>query len=244
MAAGPFYRGATADNQPAAERPVRRISMRAFEIDRHEVTVGQYRACVATGRCPVPSGWRGLQLGPAVDHDAHPINCLSWFEAGNYCTQMGKRLPSEAEWEKAARGGCETCTATADCVADDDALSYPWGAAPAPDCDHAWMLTCDEGRTAPVPATDPAGNSVYGVQDLAGNVSEPTLDCFDEAFYADGPDTDPVASTPADCDAQDGAWRGVDGRQLARCARHAALSHRDRDSTGPLRTLSVRRRAR
>jgi formylglycine-generating enzyme required for sulfatase activity len=229
IAAGPFYRGATSDNQPAAERPVRRISLRAYEIDRHEVTVAQYRACVDTGRCPVPSDGEGCNWG-LPDHAAHPINCLSWSEGHNYCTQMGKRLPTEAEWEKAARGGCET-HGTADCVADDDALSYPWGAAPAPDCDHAWMLTCDEGRTAPVPATDPAGNSVYGVQDLAGNVSELTFDCFDEAFYADGPDTDPVASTPH-CERRtarggsstDDNWRDV------RAARRIEIGLNDRES--------------
>ena len=212
--AGPFLRGAAADNLPAAERPLRPVTLRGFELDRHEVTVGQYRACVDAGRCPDPSTSDGcnwtLEAG-----DAQPMNCLSWYEAANYCTQFGKRLPSEAEWEKSARGGCETHGAMT-CDAADDALSYPWGSAPAPDCTHAWLLACAAGETAPVPATDPDGNSVYGIQDLAGNVSEPTLDCYDERFYADGPDVDPLLDSP-NCDARtarggsalDDSWRDV-----------------------------------
>ena len=224
---GQYYRGATAANQPAAERPLRLITQHAFQIDTHEVTVAQYRQCVDAGRCPEPDNADGCNYW--VDgRNTYPVNCLSWNEAENYCLQIGKRLPTESEWEKAARGGCETHGDVA-CDAATDASAYPWGMQPGPNCPRAWLVSCNGGDTAAVPATSPLGDSVYGVQDMAGNVSEATQDCYNETFYTDGPDTDPVYESP-NCpdrtarggDSHDNDWHDI------RAARRISVFPADR----------------
>ena len=161
--AGEYTRGSTqgADD----ERPAASHKLRAFKIDRTEVTRAMYARCVAARRCPKA----GDDL--ADDPDL-PMTNVSWHEARSYCTFAGGRLPTEAEWEKAARG--------------TDAREYPWGN--DADCTRGnWGNFDGEGPCAPanpgkpVPVGRyPTGASPYGALDLAGNVWEWVEDKYDQ----------------------------------------------------------------
>jgi len=139
----------------------------AFLIDRYEVTVKQYRECVAAGACTLPLTNERNQYcnydNPA--RDEHPVNCVDWQQAVNYCTWSGGRLPREAEWERAARAGSVT--------------RYPWGEDAT--CEHAVL---DEVSPEPSPqepdgcgvdSTWPIGSrpaNAYGLYDMHGNAGE------------------------------------------------------------------------
>ncbi|HLT38618.1 MAG TPA: SUMF1/EgtB/PvdO family nonheme iron enzyme, partial [Enhygromyxa sp.] len=121
---GEFIRGS--DEGPENTRPRADIWVQSFWIDENEVTNAEYDACEAAGKCP--------KSGPQyVDFDRpqQPINGVSWFDARAYCEAQGKRLPSEAEWEKAARG--------------TDGRLFPWGDEEAT-CDLAIIYGKAEGR--------------------------------------------------------------------------------------------------
>ena len=135
-----------------------------YWIDRTEVTKAQYQQCVAARKCRAPSC-----VGTRVDE--HPVVCVSWQDAADYCAWAGKRLPTEAEWEKAARG--------------TDGRKYPWGNE-APDCGRLNFFfrskPCVESTSAV--GAFPSGASPYGALDMAGNVSEWVADWYDEKYYA------------------------------------------------------------
>jgi formylglycine-generating enzyme required for sulfatase activity len=160
--AGPFSRGSTrgADD----ERPVAVHTLPAFRIDRTEVTREMYAKCVSAHRC------RALDLNLAEDAQL-PVTQVSWQEARDFCAFAQARLPTEDEWEKAARGS--------------DGREYPWGQ--ELDCSHAnWGNFENEGPCAgknpgkPVEVGSyPQGKSPYGVLDMAGNVWEWTADKYD-----------------------------------------------------------------
>jgi iron(II)-dependent oxidoreductase len=122
-------------------------------IDKTEVTAGAYRKCVAAHACR-----RNSCNAHFDDKLSHPMNCVSWQEANEYCTWAGKRLPSEAEWEFAARG--------------PKSFRHPWGNS-KPDDSKLWHSgTVLRGlHTAPV-GTHPKGASPFGLLDMEGNVSE------------------------------------------------------------------------
>lgn len=156
--AGAFSMGSTElDN----EQPVRTVMLDTYWIDRTEVTVAGYQACVETGCCTPPTAGERCNYGVA-GRSGHPITCVSWDQARQYCECQGKSLPTEAQWEKAARG--------------PGGLDYPWGQVPPPDCDHAVMddegFGCGANSTAPVGSRSPLGDSPYGLQDMAGNAWE------------------------------------------------------------------------
>lgn len=166
--AGPFTMGS---NQGAEdEQPVHRVTVSAVEVDRVEVTNGRYRACVTAGACTAPalpaSHTRPHYFDDA-SYDDFPVIFVSWAQASAYCRFAGGRLPTEAEWEKAARGSA-------------DAREYPWGDS-APDCAKANSKDC-VGDTDEV-GRRPAGASPYGLLDLAGNVWEWTLDWYAPDAY-------------------------------------------------------------
>jgi eukaryotic-like serine/threonine-protein kinase len=161
--AGPFVRGST---RALDERPVQTKKLPAYRIDRTEVTRGMYAACVAARRCPAPAG-----VDLAVDRDL-PMTNVTFNEARAFCSFAGGRLPSEDEWEKAARG--------------TDGREFPWGNDVA--CDKAnWGNFDGEGPCRgknpgrpEVVGTRPAGASPYGVLDLAGNVWEWVAGRYDD----------------------------------------------------------------
>ena len=161
----------------ADEKPQRIVTLEAFWIDRTEVTNAMYARCVAAGKCPAPaqtkSATRPAYYG-AGQYADFPVIYVSWQEARTYCQWAGGDLPSEAQWERAAR--------------DSDGRLYPWGSA-APDCKLANFAGCN-GDTLAV-GSNPGGASPYGVLDLAGNVYEWVLDWYQADYYQAAPAQNP-----------------------------------------------------
>ena len=150
------------------EKPMHTVSLSAFELERTEVTQGQYTGCVLEGACSPPScDWDCAQ--PVL-----PAGCLDWQQAQDYCAWTERRLPTEAEWEKAARG--------------TEGATFPWGDA-APDCALANLTGCADG-IAPAGSLE-AGASPYGVLDMAGNMVEMVADWYDATYYESSPSSDP-----------------------------------------------------
>src|ERR1700722_17447081 len=165
---GHFVMGSSLARAPINERPVRPMTVAPFWIDRTEVTVEAYRACVATGACPVPARASATCTYDADEPDL-PVSCVHWADADAYCGWVGKRLPSEREWEYAARGPL--------------AVAFPWGAG-ASCADAVTLINEQSGKScARRPArvgTHPGGASVFGVQDMSGNLEEWTADWYVE----------------------------------------------------------------
>lgn len=153
------------------EAPAHQVKLAVFRMTRTEVTVAQFRKCVEVGRCERPATGERCNWGRADGLD-HPVNCVSWSQGKAFCRWAGGRLPSEAEWEYAARSGGRPWT-------------YPWGEEPA-SCERAVMLGkktlgCDRDATWPV-CSRPRGNSAQGLCDLAGNVWEWVADCWHGSY--------------------------------------------------------------
>ena len=159
--AGKFLMGSDDEGGMDIERPKHSVHVPAFWIYRTPVTNGQYRRCIAAGSCEAA-------LSNHPDND-YPAVAVTWHQARNYCEWAGGRLPTEAEWEKAARGA--------------DGRRYPWGNA-APTCDKANYLDCQTGLR-PV-GSHPEGASPYGVLDLSGNVWEWTRTQWGTDFWKPG----------------------------------------------------------
>ena len=171
--AGEFVMGSDESDIDADrdELPQHTVYLDGFWIDRTEVTNDMYGRCVQAGGCTEPAHSR--RYG-SPEYGNHPALGISWDQAVAYCTWAGRRLPTEAEWEKAARG--------------TDKRLYPWGMeTPDPsrlNFDHS------VGDTAVV-GSYPAGASPYGVLDMAGNVWEWVSDGYDENYYAESPAENP-----------------------------------------------------
>lgn len=165
IAGGEFLAGC-AEKDPATcmadELPSGKRSVEPFRIDRTEVTVADYRACVEAGVCGTAADTeKGCNVG-LPNRDRHPINCVDWDQAMVYCAWRGGRLPTEWEWERAARGV--------------EGRRNPWGDEPA-DCRRAVIdegegNACGEGDTTFEVGSKPQGATPEGVVDLIGNVWE------------------------------------------------------------------------
>jgi formylglycine-generating enzyme required for sulfatase activity len=220
---GPFIRGslnplqlqAIVGNQEGDEQPVRSIYLDAFYIDQMEVTNSEFARFVeATGfvtdaetggggliwtgdgwQTQVGAQWR-FPAGPADSiegKEQHPVVQVSWYDAQAYCQWTDKRLPTEAEWEKAARGS--------------DGREFPWGNEFDPKRTNYCDRECTDlpqhkdnsasdgfSRTSPV-GSYPTGASPYGVQDMAGNVWEWVQDWYDPYYYEYSPAMNPLGPT-------------------------------------------------
>ena len=168
--AGPFMMGCNSavDTECASsEYPYHSVTVPGFKIDKYEVTASEYKACVTASGCTAANTDSGCNYNVS-GKESHPINCVDWAQAKAYCTWAGKRLPTEAEWEKAARG--------------TDGRKYPWGN-DALDCDHAVHSAngCSNSSTAPV-GSKPAGVSPYGAEDMVGNVWEWVEDWYHDTY--------------------------------------------------------------
>lgn len=219
IAEGSFVRGCEGIGCLEDERPERELWLAGFGIDRREVTVADYTACMTatSDPCSQPEGvWDGdspyaelFNFG-APDREQHPINGVTWSQATFYCERLGKRLPTEAEWEKAARGPA--------------GVRYPWGNA-APTCTRAHLDIggpgCGTDHTIEAGALT-AGATNRGIVDLSGNTIEWTADYYDAAYYADSPALNPkgpVAGTYRSI--RGGSWHDAPDRATTTARAHA-----------------------
>jgi len=182
--AGDFLMGSLDGEGEKDEHPQHTVHLDDFWIDETEVTNRMYRECVDAGSCKEPARKNSYTREEYYDTPRfldYPVIYVDWFQASRYCQWVGKRLPTEAEWEKAARSV--------------DGRVYPWGNA-EPGAEHAnfYWLVGDTDRVG----SYPAGASPYGALDMAGNVSEWVADWYGEyttspyrTYNPQGPDSGP-----------------------------------------------------
>jgi len=200
--AGEFLMGTTTDQLDALlqqhdnwkmdwftdEQPQHTVYLDAFWIDRTEVTNGQYAKCVEAGVCKQPGETKSSTRSRYYDNPDYanyPVIYVDWDMAVTYCQWAGRRLPTEAEWEKAARG--------------TDERLYPWGNSD-PGCELANYNVSEDGITRCIGDTMqvgsyPGGASPYGALDMAGNVWEWVADWYSMTYYSQPAQSNPLGPT-------------------------------------------------
>ncbi len=183
--AGEFTMGS--DKGDDDEQPIHKVFVDGFYIDKFEVTNGRFAKFVKAVLIEPPWGFADKDT-PVREAD-YPVRWVNWMEAMGYCLWAGKRLPTEAEWEKAARG--------------TDARMYPWGNDPPTSAHAVFGLKEGSDTVSPIGNRE-KGKSPYGVHDMAGNLYEWTMDWYDEGFYGEVPAINPHGPTYGTAKAQRG----------------------------------------
>lgn len=200
--AGSFEMGS--ENGDVDERPVHSVTVDDFYIDQYEVSNAQYRQCVEAGICQARTT---CSWGEATYEDLakanHPVGCMNWSDAKTYCEWRGARLPTEAEWEKAARG--------------TDERPFPWGE----EFPNSSLLNYGWSKIESVPVDSyPDGVSPYGVYNMAGNVWEWVADWYGEEYYANSPARNPQGP-------EDGRFRMTRGGSWSQDLKDVRAANRD-----------------
>jgi len=193
----PYSESGTKNN----EKPQHTVFLNSYWIDQTEVTNAMYILCVQAGGCQPPYSTRSftrLTYFSNTQFANYPVIYVKWSNAETYCEWAGRRLPSEAEWEKAARG--------------TDGRTYPWGEGINCDLANYWGLNngC-VGDTSEV-GNYPAGASIYGALDMAGNVWEWVSDWYQEIYYSSSPFSNPLGPATGEYKIlRGGSWYNSEG---------------------------------
>ena len=187
--AGNFPMGTNSELANTDRKPLHNIHLDAFYIDKHEVTNAQYEEFILAGgyqnrKLWTAAGWNFIQenqiktplkygKNSVSTEPDHPVIGVSWYEASAYATWLGKRLPTEAEWEKAARG--------------TEGNLYPWG----DEMDFSKLSYFPHVTKVQAVGSFPEGASPYGVMDMAGSVWEWCTDWYSENYYRESPRKNP-----------------------------------------------------
>ncbi len=196
--AGNFSMG-DSDPRSNAAQPAHMVTLSAFCLDLTEVTVTAYGQCTAAG-CTAPTTGTGCNWGMS-GRGNHPINCVDWTQARAFCQSVGRDLPTEAQWEYAARGA--------------DSRTYPWGNG-VPATQLCWSGGGTSRSSTCAVQSFPSGNSPFGVFDMAGNVWEWTLDWY--AAYSSAPASNPTGPSspppPAAHVYRGGSWDNTSANDM------------------------------
>jgi len=192
--AGEFAMGSDSGNND--ERPVHTVHLDSFWIDQTEITNKMYSLCVSAGACEAPKQFNSYYQSSYYgnnEFENYPVIYVDWYMAQTYCTWAERRLPTEAEWEKAARGPAN--------------YTYPWGE--GLDCDKVNAAGCKRDTT-PVGEYE-IGKSPYGVYDMAGNVMEWVADWYSNTYYESSPRENPSGPLSGEYHVlRGGSWTSIE----------------------------------
>ena len=217
--AGEFWMGSPDGEGEKDEHPRHRVYLDAFYMDKFEVTVSRYAEFLRATGWPSPEYWQQVSRGK---HDKLPVVGVDWHDAEAYCRWAGKRLPTEAEWEKAARG--------------TDGQTYPWGneeltSGLATYGKVFFFSSQYDGGLAPVDSYEP-GRSPYGLHHMAGNVWEWVADWYDQGYYWQNTNRNPIGPPKGDQKViRGGSWND-DSVYTRSAARYGYILTRREDHVG------------
>lgn len=175
---GSFQMGGMSDKSQSDEKPSRKVTLKGFWMDVTEVTNAQYALCVAAGPCEAPNELKSATRPNYYTNSEfadYPVIFVTWNDAKTYCEWAGRRLPTEAEWEYAARG--------------TDFREFPWGdTEPSEETANFLFKNKDTMKVG----SYPNGASPFGILDMAGNVWEWVADFYNATYYPNAPAENPT----------------------------------------------------
>ena len=178
LPAGSFQMGGLNEKAQPDEEPDHKVTLKGFWIDQTEVTNAQYAKCVQAGNCEVPNELKSATHADYftnAEYADFPVVYVTWNDADTYCKWAGRRLPTEAEWEYAARGS--------------ELRNYPWGDTdPTNETANFGYQNKDTAKVG----SYPKGASPFGILDMAGNVWEWVADYYSQTYYQNSPAENPT----------------------------------------------------